>query len=289
MRDIVIFRATPSGERKVYNPDEKQYVKMYQPKNYALGKEWLIFYEKPLSGEVSNRFFPDAFIKSLYDRAVEAQKEGKEYFTFTKEEWRTWEDYEITEDTVIQYGRFYFKPGLFRKVKMKIDRNQPDHNFDEDGSHHLAFVLLDSYSAPFVKLQPWYIFGGPKDNEYWVQRIEIEINEKLENILHFRKVYELLNQHYKVDPMHTWIIIRDKYPNLPDLARNHNVQQFFIDHGLADEGYINFMIKLQNMFSPVEPVETGIPDHPLFEMFPGRAATDEEILALKIQNTELWI
>lgn len=243
----------------------------YQPRNYALGKDWA-FSTEPLEGIVANKDLPLPFIRSLHDRASDAIFNEKEYLTFTKEEWRAWEDLEITKDTVVQYGRFYFKPALHRRVGMKLDFKPLIEQFEGGVGYPKVFVLLNSSFDELAKLQPWYIFGGPKDTEYWA---ETE---------HVQRVLSLLNLHYKVNPMYNWLILRDQYPNVPDLARNHKVQQFFVDHKLAKEEYINFMINLQN--SAPAPVATGIPDHPFFELYPGRAATDEEVAAIKFHNPE---
>jgi len=283
MRDVVTFRAIPLGKRKVYdsNPTNQRYIETYQPRNYALGKDWVVSTE-PLEGTLTENL-PLPFIRSLY-----ARKNEKGYFTFTKEEWRSWEDLEITEDTVVQYGRYYLKPALHRRVGMKLDFKPLIEQFEGGVEYPKVFVLLNSSFEALAKLQPWYIFGGPKDTEYWA---------KTE---HVQRVLSLLNSHYKVNPTYKWLTLRDQYHNVPDLARNHRVQQFFVDHKLYDdkhelandklnvklakEDYINFMINLQN--SAPAPVATGNPEHPFFELYPGRAATDEEVAAIKFHNPE---
>lgn len=291
MRDCITFRATQKGKRKFYdsNPSSQRMVKVYEPLNYALGKDWVVS-RTPLEGIITK--VPEGFARKLFFKASEMnEKNGEEgdeekngekveYITFSKKEWVPWEniDFPAGLDTVVKFGdSYYFKPILFTKVKPKINFEPMDELIEEkikyDGSHK-AFVLFTDFINQDVKakLQPWYIFGGPKDTEYW------------SNTEHVHKVLELLNLHFINIPNLSsrkrwiWMVHNDVYDDVPDIGRNDFVQQFFIDHNLADEKYINFMIKLQKE-TPF-PVPTGIPEHPLFSFFPGRAATNEEVKEL---------
>lgn len=195
MRDCISFRAAQKGKIKVYdsNPFSQRMVTVYEPSNYALGKYWVVS-RTPLEGIITE--VPEGFARKLFFKASERgeEKNGEkvEYITFSKKEWIPWEkiDFPAGLDTVVKFGdSYYFKPILFKKVKPKIDLEPIDELIKEkikyDGSQK-AFVLFTDFINQDVKakLQPWYIFGGPKDTEYW------------SNTEHVHKVLELLNLHF---------------------------------------------------------------------------------------------